>query len=285
MTTYHGAQLIEQMNTLNVGPNALAVWWLGQMGLALKGSGSAVIYIDPCLSDVAIEKGGGDPQIATRMFPPPLEPADVTNAAWVLCSHEHLDHTDPLTLGPLASASPGAQFVVTGWSLDLIQEADVAQDRITAAQVDRTLELAAGLRVTPVPAAHYALEMDPELGYRWLGFLVEWNGVRLYHAGDTIIFPGYLDQVQALAPVDIAILPANGRDSLRDEMDIIGNMWPNEAFAAADALQAEVLIPGHNDLYRGNRIPWSLFLEEWERRGSRQKFRVLQPGELFYYIQ
>jgi len=284
MTTYTGLSLVEQMDTLPVGPNMLALWWLGQMGVALKGPGDGLIYLDPCLSDIALESGA-DPQIATRMFPPPLAPAQVTNASWVLCSHEHLDHTDRLTLGPLAAASSGAKFVVTGWSLEITKEADIARNRVTVAQAHQPFTPLAGVQVTPVPAAHYQVENHPQKGQRWLGFLVEWNGIRLYHAGDTIIYPGYLEMVEALAPVDIIILPTNGRDALRDADDIIGNLWPKEALLVAQVAQAELLIPGHNDLYKGNRIPWAIFLDAWERQGGRQKFRILQPGELLYYVK
>jgi L-ascorbate 6-phosphate lactonase len=283
MTIYNGPQLIEQMNRLQVGPGHLALWWLGQMGVAIKGDNDTVVYLDPCLSDIWLSMGAGE-AVAGRMFDPPLLPEQVSNAAWALCSHEHADHTDPLTLGPLAAASPEAQFVVTGWSLDIMKEADIALDRVKTARVHEPLRLKEGLQVTPLPSAHYELEEDPAKGHRWVGFLVEWNGVRLYHSGDTIIYPGYLDLVKSLAPVDIAILPTNGRDAVRDAQDIIGNLWPRESLHVAETLQAKVLLPGHNDMYRGNRISPAFFAEEWARQGARQRFRMLQPGELFYYV-
>jgi L-ascorbate 6-phosphate lactonase len=283
MTIHTGARLIEEMNSLKVEPGGLALWWLGQMGVALKGDSDTIVYIDPCLSEIGLSAEGFEPGIFERMFPPPVDPGQISNADWVLCSHEHFDHTDPLTVGPLAAASPEAQFVVTGWSLDIMKDADVALQRVTVAKAQAMLELKEGLQVIPVPAAHYHLEQDPDKGHRWLGFLLVWNGVRLYHAGDTIIYPGYLDIIKSLAPVDIAIIPTNGRDGIRDGANIVGNMWPKEALYVAELLQAQVLIPGHNDLYRGNRIPAALFLEEWERSGGRQRFRILQPGELFYY--
>ncbi len=40
MTTYYGKDLIRQMNDLRVPPVCLAIWGLGQMGVALKGGGS-----------------------------------------------------------------------------------------------------------------------------------------------------------------------------------------------------------------------------------------------------
>jgi L-ascorbate 6-phosphate lactonase len=104
MATYQNQTLIHQMNNLRVEPGCLAIWGLGQMGVAVKSSDQRIIYIDPILSDVVAIRY---PELAdqfSRAFPPPLVPADITNAAYVLCTHEHLDHTDPLTLAPLADA-------------------------------------------------------------------------------------------------------------------------------------------------------------------------------------
>lgn len=41
---------------------------------------------------------------------------------------------------------------------------------------------------TGISAAHYELEVDQ--GYsRWMGFLIECNGVTIYHSGDTVVIP------------------------------------------------------------------------------------------------
>src|SRR5207244_6927869 len=95
-----------------VPPGSLAMWGMGQMGVALKGDDSGIIYVDLCLSNVAAERALDKLQ---RAFPPPIEPNQITNATYVLCSHEHLDHTDPLTLGPLASEQPQDQLVMSRW--------------------------------------------------------------------------------------------------------------------------------------------------------------------------
>ncbi len=45
------ADLISHMQQTPIIPNSLAVWGLGQMGVAVKGP-DGLIYIDACLSDV-----------------------------------------------------------------------------------------------------------------------------------------------------------------------------------------------------------------------------------------
>ncbi|HVO44060.1 MAG TPA: MBL fold metallo-hydrolase, partial [Aggregatilineales bacterium] len=173
MATYYGTDLIRQMNELRVPPGCLALWGMGQMGVALKGDDSGIIYVDLCLSNVTAERFLADK--FQRAFPPPVEPGEITNAAYVLCSHEHLDHTDPLTLGPLASASRQARFVISGWSQAWLDEADIHPDRRIVPPEEGSIQLG-NARLTAIPSAHYELDHDAR-GYRWLGFLIEWNGV------------------------------------------------------------------------------------------------------------
>lgn len=274
--------LIARMDRLVVPPGALALWGLGQMGLAVKGGGPEVIYIDPCLSDVVRIKVPANADKFVRAFPPPVEPGAITNAAYVLCSHEHIDHTDPLTLGPLALASPGAQFVASGWASAQLDEAGIAPERRIVPTVLEPMQLGP-LRLTAIPCAHYALEQD-ERGQRWLGFLIEWNGVTLFHSGDTIIYPALVPTLRRLPRADIAMLAANGRDARRDSFDITGNLLPDEAAWLAAELGWELLINGHNDLFAWNSLPAGALADACARINPRQRLHTLQPGELLLYL-
>lgn len=275
--------MIAQMERLQVPHGALAIWGLGQMGVALKGAGHEVVYIDPCLSDVLKVKAPDMGDRVERAFPAPVEPDQITNATYVLCSHEHIDHTDPLTLGPMAAASPGAQFVITGWSHELLDEADVAAERRIVPTALEPLQLGP-LRVTPVPAAHYELERD-QRGYRWLGFVIEWNGVVFYHGGDTIVYPGYLETMRGLPQPDVALMAVNGRDAYRESFNITGNLLPDEAAWLARELGWGVLIGGHNDLLAWNSIPPGALADACARLNPRQRLHALQPGELYLYVK
>lgn len=281
MATYFNQDLIQQMNKLHVPPGCLAIWGMGQMGVALKGDDSGIIYVDLCLSDVVAERV--DPQIFQRAFPPPVDPAQITNAAYVLCSHEHLDHTDPLTLAPLAQASPDARFVISGWARREVDEAGIAPERRIVPPTDRAIQLGSA-RLTAVPSAHYDLEHD-ERGSRYLGFLIEWNGVTLYHTGDTIIYPGYIERLKALPRADVAIAASNGRDAYRDQRNVTGNLFPVEAAWLAQELGWDTLIFGHNDLYLWNTLPAGSLAEAVRRLNPRQKHHTLQPGELLLYVR
>jgi L-ascorbate 6-phosphate lactonase len=275
--------LIAQMDALHVPPNALAIWGLGQMGFALKGSGEGLIYIDPYLTG-PLKEDAPPGEIFYREFPPPLHPAEVTNARAVLCSHEHLDHTDAGTIGPIATASPAAVFVISGWAAAIANAAGIPPARRLVPAIGQPINIG-DARVTALPSAHYRVEEDPERGHRWLGFLIEWNGVTLYHSGDTIIYPGYLEMLKAQPRADIAILPVNGRDAYRDALGIIGNLLPVEAAWLARELGWDVLIAGHNDLFIANSLPAGALADALRQLNPRQKMHALQPGELYLYVK
>jgi len=278
-----GKDLITQMQNMTILPNSLAMWGLGQMGVAIKGP-DAIIYIDACLSDVVREQFG---DWWARGYPAPLQPAEITNATYYLTSHEHLDHLDPMTTGPAAKASPNAKFIVTGWSREIMSDLDIADERVIVPPAQEAMTLpGTSIRLTALPAAHYEKEFDVQKGYRWFGYLIEWNGVRFLHAGDTIIYPGYVDMLKGLPKIDVAMLPINGRDWIREVVvGATGNLLPAEAAYLSNEIGWDVLIVGHNDLYPNNAIPFGQIADALEKTAPRQKYKVLQPGELYYYVK
>lgn len=274
---------MEQIARTPILPNSLALWGLGQMGLAIKGP-DGLLVIDACLSDVVRERFG---DFWVRGYPPPVEAGDLKGVTYLMASHEHLDHLDPLTIGPAAAASPTAKVIAPGWCAEPLAELGIGPNRHLAPPELQAIALpGTSARLTAVPSAHYELIHDTRLGYRWLGYLIEWNGVTVYHAGDTIIYPGYLDTLRALPKPDVAMIPVNGRDWYR-EVDIgaTGNLMPEEAAYLARELGWDLVIPGHNDLYPNNAIPMGHIVDAMARYAPRQRYKILQPGELVYYIK
>jgi len=285
MSTFTGKALIDQMNRLQVQPGCLGIWGLGQMGLAVKGAGDEIVYIDPVLTNVVAIKIPSVADKFSRAFPPPMEAHEISNAYLVLCTHEHLDHTDPLTLGPLAKASTQAKFIISAWASDLMDEAGIPLERRIVPTLGTPLELG-NLRITAIPAAHEEMEIDAEKGSRFWSYLIEWNGVRLFHSGDTCITKEYMEYLRALPPIDIAMVATNGRDEYRKSLDVLGNLHPIELVWVAKELGWDTIISGHNDLYEWNTIPAGLLADAVRKLNPRQKYRCqLQPGELYYYVK
>jgi L-ascorbate metabolism protein UlaG (beta-lactamase superfamily) len=270
-----GADLIARIDGLTVPSGQLALWSLGQSGFVVKG-GATVAYIDPYLSDSVAAIGG-----PARRFPIPIDPGAVGHADVVFATHEHMDHADGPTLGPLMAASPRATLVTSAQGREVAVRAGVAPERVVVPRVSEPVTLG-NLTYTAVPAAHYAYEVDDEGHARWMGFVIECNGVTLYHAGDTVVCPELLAAL-AGRRIDLALLPINGRDYFRERQDIVGNLWPREAVELAAALGARVLIGMHNDLFDENRVNPGMLFDELDRRAPWQRCHLLQPGELYLY--
>ncbi len=241
--------LIRSINETEVAAGRCALWWLGQHGFVVK-LGTAVVWLDPFLSPVP-----------GRLVPPACPPEAVTGASLILGSHDHIDHIDRAIWPALGVASPSAVFVVP----EPVRESVIATTALPAERVIGAVAgqsfVQAGVTITPLPAAHEQLDRDPGTGlYPYLGFIVEANGFRLYHAGDTCLYEGLHARLRA-RPCDLFILPINGRDGARLAAGCVGNMTWQEAADLAGALMPGAVIPAHYDMFAGNTAPVEAFVE------------------------
>lgn len=272
-----GLDLARRIRSLEVGTGALGFWGLGQVGVAIKGPGG-VLYVDPYLTD-----SDGEGGTLERTFPPPLRPEEVTGADAVLLTHDHIDHTDPGTLLPISVASPAASFVAPFTSRDTLVEAGLDEDRIIVPGVGEPVEVA-GAKVTAIPSAHTELEHDVGRGYPYLGYVVEWNGVTVYHAGDTVVYDGLIETLSAWK-VDVAFVPINGRDYFRTTQGIVGNTDFREAAELAEALDFGLTVPTHYDLFAFNGADPGHFVSYLYDLNPMRRHKLLRPGELLYFAK
>ena len=221
--------------------------WTGQAGFALRTAGG-VALVDPFLSNTH-----------NRAYESGLPPDRCDDVDVVLCTHEHVDHFDADSVPAIAKASPDAVFVVPTPIVDMATEAGIAADHVVGIQPGEPIELA-GLSVRAVPAMH-GVTMEDAYGFgqelsggliRFLGYVIDAAGVRLYHAGDTIHYDTMETSLRELG-VDVAMLPINGRDPVREARGIVGNLSEREAAWLAGAIGAETVIPMHYDAFARNR--------------------------------
>jgi L-ascorbate 6-phosphate lactonase len=274
---HEGATVLERVRAAGSGGGGVAVSWLGQAGFALR-AGETVALIDPFLSPY---RG--------RAYESSLTPAEATGIDLVLVTHEHVDHFDAEAAPAIASASPGAVFVVPTPIVDMVTEAGVPPDRVVGVQPGDRLDLA-GFAIHPVPARH-GVTMDDAYGFgeelsgglvRFLGYVVDAGGMRLYHAGDTIHYAG-METRLADMHIDLAMLPINGRDPQREARNIVGNLNEREAAWLAREIRADLLVPMHYDLFARNRGYPALLVHSIERDHSGVPVYVPARDRAFVY--
>lgn len=263
-------------------PHAVAIWWLGQASVVLRASGTTV-YIDPFLSEYP-----------DRLAPPLFAPATAPPADYVLCTHEHVDHFDPHTLPGMAKAAPSARFVVPLHMVEQVTALGISAERVLGTQPGEVLHLEP-ITLLSVPACHglkappaiYGFDFVERAGknlYRYLGYILEIAGVRIYHAGDTIIYDGLIERLRE-QEVDVAFLPINGRSYFREQLDIVGNMDEREAADLAAAADVKLLVPIHYDMFAANRGRPGTLVDYVQANHSGLACLIPAPGRRFTFMK
>lgn len=175
--------------------------WLGHASFRLV-RGGATVYIDPW--KLVHQPHDADLILITHPHFDHLEPADVVK----LIKTDTLIVTVPEAATKLRAAGVKAE----------IREVKPG-DKLTVKEV----------KIEVVPA--YNTNKDYHLkANNWVGFIVEVDKVRIYHAGDTDFIPEMKD-----FKVDVALLPVSGTYVMTAE----------EAVQAAQAIQPKIAVPMH----------------------------------------
>lgn len=264
--------LLADIRSARSDPAALHVWWLGQSGFLLAHGGRHVL-LDPYLSDSLTKKYAATDKPHVQMTELVVDPARLDFLDLVTSSHNHTDHLDAETLGPILRANPQVPLVVP--AANVLFAADrLAVEPARLTPIDDGQSLAVGpATVHAVPAAHEAIDRDEQGRCRYLGYVVELGPWKIYHSGDTVLYDGMAERLRPFA-VDVALLPINGRGP---ERRVSGNLWGREAAWLAHEIGARLVIPCHYDLFTFNTAPPDEFVAKCTELG--QPHRVLQCGE------
>ena len=125
----------------------------------------------------------------------PYEIAAGKMADIILITHEHFDHCSP---DDVAKIQQPETVIVTEKNSAKKLSGDV---RVVSPGDTLTVD---GVKIEAVPAYNINKNFHPKAN-GWLGFIVEIEGVRVYHAGDTDFIPEMQD-----FKTDIALLPVSG---------------------------------------------------------------------------
>lgn len=232
------------------GKSAVMLRWLGQAGFALA-FGATRLLIDPYLSNSLAVKYQGSEFPHIRMMPPPIEPQDVPEIGFVVCTHRHSDHMDPGTLPVIAARCPRCRFFVPRAEMQAALVMGIPAKQIIGINAGESFALEDGLRLSAIPAAHEDLTRNSAGEYAALGYVFETPDVRIYHSGDCVPYPGLSDQLRG-REIDIALLPVNGRNPSLAARGIPGNFTFDEAAALCRAAPIPCLIPHHFGMFAFN---------------------------------
>ena len=225
----------------------IPVQMLGQSGCSIT-LPDAKVYIDPYLSNSVQLLDAFELE---RMIPVSVSPENVKDADIVLITHAHIDHCDPHTLPQLAQASPQARFVGPKSVLYKLIEWGINPACILLARED-WIQLSPDLSVRAIPAAHPEIERDEKGNLTCVGYLLNYSGRLIYHAGDTFVRKEIIDVLVEQGSVHTAFLPVNEHNFFREQRGIIGNMTVREAYQFAQEIGVQQVVPVHWDMFAQN---------------------------------
>ena len=182
--------------------NNPSVTWVGHATMLVRLAGKNMLF-DPIFSERASPVGFAGPR---RIVPLPIDIPQLPRIDVVMISHNHYDHLDAESIKRLAAMPQGSpRFLVPlglkAWFAELgitrVDEYDWWQD---------TREDT--LKITFVPVHHWSKRRLTDTNQTlWGGWVVEGEGLRLIHTGDTGYSRDFQDIGARLGPFDVAFIP------------------------------------------------------------------------------
>ena len=237
----------------------LGVYWLCQAGFAFKTNSGRVVVIDPYLSDV-VERVVG----FKRMTICPIATEDL-EADLIICTHEHLDHMDTDALPALAK-NERTHFAGPIECMKEFQKQQIPVERCHLLEEGKSLSFG-DITVHAVYADHGELAPDA------LGVVVDFDGIRVYHTGDTAYRPEEFKPAIAMKP-HILLPCINGA---------FGNLNAEEAAMLTKLIAPEIVIPTHFWMFVEQNGDPRGFMEQCSALIPSTKAVLVKPGEQFLF--
>jgi L-ascorbate metabolism protein UlaG (beta-lactamase superfamily) len=266
--------LLGDICAANKYDHGFRLWWLGQSGFLLQWQGVHVL-IDPYLSDSLTKKYSQTDKPHVRMTELVINPAELSFVDIATSSHNHTDHLDAETLGPILARNSSLKLVIPEANRAFVADRLKIEAAMPIGLDDgKAIELS-GIRFIGVASAHETVERDESGQVKAMGYVLQFGGWSIYHSGDTIRYEGMAEKLRPFA-VEVALLPINGR---APERRVPGNLFGGEAAELAQDIGAKLVIPCHYDMFEFNNASPDEFVETCRKLG--QGFRILGCGERF----
>ena len=265
---------VEPRRPPNPGPGEVVVSFIGHATFLIQ-TASANVLIDPVYSERASPFSFAGPR---RARAPGVRLDELPPISLVLLSHNHYDHCDLTTLRLLEQRFHAPVVTPLG-NGRLLRSAGIRQ----VEELDWwEASSAAPLPVTVTRAQHFSARGPFDRNRAlWGGFLIEADGRRILHAGDSGYGPHFTEIAARLGPIDLALLPIGAYEPRWFMKDI--HMNPAEAVQAHLDLAARQSLAMHFGTFQltpeGIDEPVRELGKALQERGvPAERFRAVEAG-------
>ncbi len=242
-----------------IEPGSLGIYWLAQAGFVFKTPAGKIAYVDPYISEL-VERVAG----FKRMMTCPIK-AEEVEADLVVTTHEHPDHLDTDAL-PIIARNPRAHFVGPVECYKEFLKLGISEDRCHLLEEGKEIDLDR-IRAIGTFADHGDLAPDA------LGVVLDLDGFKVFHTGDTAFRRGYFQPVIDLRP-NVLIPCINGR---------YGNLNSEEAALLTRDINPRLAIASHFWMFVEHNGDPCEFLAKCADLAPSVEAIVMKPGERWLY--
>ena len=136
----------------------------------------------------------------------------------------------------------GAHFEAWGWEAERITELDW-QESVKVG----------GLTVSAVPAQHFSGRSFTPNPTLWCGYMLEADGMRIYHSGDTSFGPHFAQIAQTFPKIDLALIEDGQYDDDWPGVHLMPAAWRQ----AAALLNPQAIVAIHNSKFCLSHHKWT----------------------------
>ena len=204
----------------------MALTWIGHASFLVQFAGMNTL-IDPNFANWLF--------LLKRLKRPGIHLHDLPPIDLVLLTHAHFDHFHKPTLKKI----PSPKLAIMPWGCGSLAKR-LGFERIVELKWWESFGTG-DWSVTFVPSKHWGARTLSDTRRGWGGYVLEYRGRRVYHAGDSAYFDGFTEIGERTRP-EIALLPIGAYypDSFRRV-----HMGPDEALRALRDLGSEWFVPMH----------------------------------------
>jgi len=223
----------------------LSALWIGHSTLLIQ-IDDKVVLTDPILTETAGE-------FARRVIEPGIDPENIPKCDLIIISHSHFDHLSFGSLDymdeknihtPLVFPND-LEYFLPGYDFNMVRMKNNEGYIDDVIGETKTIN---GIKVTTVYAQHWGGRYGVD-GYMWgshayTGYILQYNGLTVYFAGDTGYDPDKFKILGAMFKIDLACIPI-GPCAECGYCGTKNHVFPTDAVYIFKDLNAKWMVPMH----------------------------------------
>lgn len=189
---------------------------------------------------------------------------------------------DPEALPVIMEASARCRLIGPAAERDSLSLLVRDPRRVIFANDGDIVSLGTGAHVEVLASAHEQLVTNGRGEHHFLGYVLEIAGVRIYHSGDCIPYPGLVDRLRECR-IHVALLPINGRDVYRSSRGVPGNFTFDEAVEVFAGADIPMMICHHFGMFSFNTVEVPQIRERIRVLGLSERVLIPEAGVAYRF--